>query len=267
MGTVTARLIVSLSGIRPSTLDVATTLSGELDARNVALSLLVVPRVPGPVGWLRERQRAGDAVLQHGYDHTADPIGAWGARTVARIGRRAEFAALPAHEAGLRIVAGAVLLERLGLPTDTFAAPRWLASPGTMDALRRRGFSLCADATAVRDLRSGLVHRSRVLGFGNWGEQAEPWWCRALVLGAARAARRGGLVRLAVDAVDLTRPGRRGALLDAVDLALHHGARPHTYTDLANRSRRLPEAHSASGWPGVGTSSWVSAGASRRNRL
>lgn len=231
----TARLIVSLSGIQPSTLDAAATLSGELDTRDVPLSLLVVPRAPGPVGWLRERRRAGDAVLQHGYDHTADPIGAWGTRTVTRLGRRAEFAALPAHEAGLRILAGATALERLGLSTDTFVPPRWLVSPGTVHALRLRDFSLCADATAVRDLRTGAVHRSRLLGFGNLGEQSEPWWCRALVLGAARTARRGGLVRLAADAADLTRPGRRGALLDAVDLALHHGARPQTYADVADR--------------------------------
>lgn len=228
-----ARLIVSLSGIRPSTLDAATTLSGELDARDVPLSLLVVPRTPGPVEWLRHRRRAGDAVLLHGYDHTVDPIGSWGPRTVTRIGRRAEFAALPAHEAGLRLFAGATLLDRLGLATDAFAPPRWLASPGTLHALQRRGFSLCADATAVHELHSGLVHRSRILGFGGLGEHAEPWWCRAMVLGAARTARRGGLVRIAIDAGDLIRPGRRAALLDAVDLALHHGARPRTYTAVA----------------------------------
>ena len=50
-----------------------------------------------------------------------------------------------------------------------------------------------------------------------------------MVLGAARAARRGALVRLAVDATDLSRFGRRSALLDAVDIALHHGAQPGTY--------------------------------------
>ncbi|MPZ67231.1 MAG: DUF2334 domain-containing protein [Pseudonocardiaceae bacterium] len=232
----TARLIVSLSGIRPSTLDAATTLGGELDARNVPLSLLVVPRTPGPVEWLRHRRRAGDAVLLHGYDHTADPIGPWGSRTVVRIGRRAEFAALPAHEAGLRLLAGATLLERLGLATDAFAPPRWLASLGTLRALTIRGFAVCADATAVRDLRSGAVHWGRVMGFGNLGEQAEPWWCRALVLGAARTARRGGMVRLAVDAADLARPGRRATLLDAVDLALHHGAQPQTYADVVRQA-------------------------------
>jgi predicted deacetylase len=57
----------------------------------------------------------------------------------------------------------------------------------------------------------------------------EPWSCFALVLGVARAARRGGLVRLSVDAADLARPGPRQAILDAIDIATHHGAEPSTY--------------------------------------
>lgn len=232
-GEVPARLLVSLSGIRSATLDSCQRLTEELDGRGVRASLLVVPRAPGPVGWVRHRRAGGDAVLLHGYDHTADPIGAWGRHTVTRIGRRAEFAALPAHEAGLRLRAGDRLLERLGLRTDAFAPPRWLASPGTLRALRRAGFAVCADATAVHDLHAGVARRGRVLGFGAMPTQhAEPWWCRAMVLGAARAARRGGLVRLAVDASDLSRSGRRAALLDAVDIALHHGAQPGTYAAL-----------------------------------
>ncbi|MGH3978367.1 MAG: DUF2334 domain-containing protein [Pseudonocardiaceae bacterium] len=226
-----AQLVVSLSGVRATTLDAAIALTAELDARGVPTSLLVMPRDPGPVEWLRERRAAGDAVLAHGYDHTAGPIGAWDAYTVARIGRRAEFAGLPAHEAGLRLLAATRRLERVGLGTDAFVPPRWLASPGTVAALRRGGFVICADATAVRDLRSGQVHRGRVLGFGGRGE---PWWCRAMVLGAARGARHGGLVRLAVDVADLVRGGRRGALLDAVDIALHHGARPVTYAAMTH---------------------------------
>jgi predicted deacetylase len=230
---VSARLLVSLSGIRAATLGSCQRLTEELDSRGVRASLLVVPRRPGPVDWVRHRRAGGDAVLLHGYDHTADPIGAWGPHTVTRIGRRAEFAALPCHEAGLRLLAGDRLLGRLGLRTDAFAPPRWLASPGTLRALRRAGFAVCADATAVHDLRAGVARRGRVLGFGAMPTQhAEPWWCRAMVLGAARAARRGGLVRLAVDATDLTRAGRRSALLDAVDIALHHGAQPGTYAAL-----------------------------------
>ncbi len=122
-------------------------------------------------------------------------------------------------------------MDRLGLATTGFAPPRWLASPGTLIALRRKGFKLCADLVGVRDLRIGRTVRARVQGFG-FGDRTEPWWCFALVMGAARTARRGGLVRLAVDTADLTRSGPRKALLDAVDIALHHGARPITYPGL-----------------------------------
>lgn len=237
------QLLVSLSGIRSATLDDCASLTEQLDARRVPASLLVVPRFPGGrtvLDWARARRDQGDAIMVHGYDHTADPIGSWGSRTVTHLGRKAEFATLPAHEAGLRLYAARVLLERLELHTDGFVPPRWLASSGTLRALRHRGFRLCADATAVRDLHAEQVHRGRVLGFGMFGmahgERAEPWWGRAMVLGAARIARRGGLVRIAVDASDLARDGRRSALLDAVDIALHHGARPSTYTAVAGLS-------------------------------
>ncbi|MDQ3886993.1 MAG: DUF2334 domain-containing protein, partial [Actinomycetota bacterium] len=152
-----ARLLVSLSGIRLATLDSCQHLTAELDRRGVHTSLLVVPRAPGPVDWVRYRRAGGDAVLLHGYDHTADPIGAWGRHAVTRIGRRAEFAALPCHEAGLRLLAGDKLLEQLELRTDAFAPPRWLASPGTLEALRCAGFAVCADATMVHDLRAGVA--------------------------------------------------------------------------------------------------------------
>jgi uncharacterized protein len=227
---------VSLSGIRSATLDDCAELTAELDARGVPASLLLVPRRPGgsaALRWIRERGKQGDAVLLHGYDHTVDPIGCWGSHTVARLGRRAEFADLPAHEAGLRLKAAHIVLERLDLRADGFVPPRWLASAGTLRALRQHGYRICADATAVHDLASDRVYRGRLLGFGVRGlapgERAEPWWCRAMVLGAARTARRGGLVRIAVDATDLTRSARRSTLLDVVDIALHHHARPRTY--------------------------------------
>jgi predicted deacetylase len=239
---VTARLLVSLSGINAGTLDRGAGLSAELASRGVPLSLLLAPRVAGAdqpravLDWVRERRAAGDALLQHGSDHRTDhtteprPV-------VGR--RRAEFAALPAHEAGLRLIAAGAAMERIDLEPEGFVPPRWLASPGTLVALRRAGFALCADLVGVRDLRAGTVHRGRVWGFG-FGERTEPWWCFALVMGAARAARRGGVVRLAIDTADLTRSGPRQALLDAVDIALHHGARAVTYPELVRpRSARV----------------------------
>jgi uncharacterized protein len=205
--TVTTRLVVSLSGINARTLDRCAELTRELARRHVPLSLLFAPRVGGleAADWVRERCAAGDALLLHGFDHAAEPRG----RGVA-LGRRAEFAALPAHEAGLRLTAATAALERVGLSATCFAPPRWLASRGTLIALQRKGFRLCAEVSGVYDLRTQAVYKGRVA----------PWW--------SRLPRRGGLIRIAVDSRELARPG----LLDAVDSALHHGASAITYPDL-----------------------------------
>jgi predicted deacetylase len=222
-------LVVSVSGINARTLDRCAELGEELGRRGVPLSLLFAPRAAGAdqsemaVAWVRQRHRTGDAVLLHGFDDASQPLG----RGVA-FGRRAEFATLPAHEAGLRLTAATALLDRYGLAADGFAPPGWIASQGTLSALRRKGFALCADLTAVRDLRTGALHRGRVQGVKH-SDRAEQWWCYALVLGAARTARRSGLVRLGAAAASLHRSGPRQALLDAVDIAMHYGARGTTY--------------------------------------
>ncbi|MDA3629199.1 DUF2334 domain-containing protein [Saccharopolyspora sp. WRP15-2] len=214
-------LVVSLSGLDVQVLDRCADFGADLDQRAVPLSLLIAPH-PAPhaavLDWVAGRMAARDAVSLHGFARAAP-----GLRS-----RLAPAAGLPAHEAGLHLVAAASILERLGLRTKSFIPPRWLGSPGTITALRRRGFSVCADAVAVRELATGRVHRGRIRVIGP-GERAEPWWCRALVLGAGRAARRGRPVRLAVDSGVLRKPAARQAVLDAIDLALHHGARPVTY--------------------------------------
>ncbi|MDQ3788709.1 MAG: DUF2334 domain-containing protein [Actinomycetota bacterium] len=230
MGNVTAQLMVSLSGINAWTLDRSADLSDELASRGVPLSLLFAPKIAGAdqpkavLGWVREQQAAGNALLQHGYDHPADTK----TRTIRR---RAEFASLPAHEAKLRLTAASTTMERLNLTTDAFVPPRWVASPGTLLALRHKGFTLVADVLSIRDLRTDTVHRGRVQGFG-FGERTEPWWCFALVMSTSRAARKNHLIRLAVDTTDLSRSGPRQALLGAIDIALHHDATPLTYPAL-----------------------------------
>ncbi|MEV0676747.1 DUF2334 domain-containing protein [Actinosynnema sp. NPDC050436] len=214
-----ATLVVSLSGIGPSTLARCADLAAELDRRAVPLSLLLAPRkfVPGePLDWVRERVRGRDALVLHGFDHSADPC-----HRAVSLRRRAEFSALPAHEAGLRLVAARAAVHRLGLVTDLFAPPGWLASPGTVVALRRHRFAVCADMAGVRDLRSGDVRVGRVrMVSEHWGHLS----------GVGRAARRGGFVRIGVDAADLDRSGVRDVLLESVDLALHHGAEAATYS-------------------------------------
>jgi len=235
-GRVTATLIVSLSGLGPSSLAEYTTFSAELAARQVPASWLFPPRPrnsrhhqdAAAIRWLRERISAGDALVMHGFDHTADPIGCWQPTSVAHLGRKAEFATLPEHEANLRLIAAIRAFAELGLSSDAFAPPRWLASAGTLTALRRRGFRVCADSVGVRMLDTDTLLRGRVLSTGP-ADGAEGLRCRAMVAAAARSARRGGLVRITADAADLVRPSPRRAVLEAVDAALVAGALPATY--------------------------------------
>lgn len=222
------RLLVSLSGASEPTLHRLADVLAELDDREVAASLLVRPRACAQssllADWVKTRARRGDTVLMHGYDHAITP-----SHRPVWPGVKAEFAGLPLHEASLRLAAAVATLERIELPVDGFAPPRWLASRGTLTALRRQGFALCADAAGVHDLRAGLLHRARVHLLAGGSQRTETVRCFGLVLAVARAARRGGLVRIAADAAELGRPGPRQALLDAVDVALEAGAVPATY--------------------------------------
>ncbi|MBU3061165.1 DUF2334 domain-containing protein [Nocardia sp. NEAU-G5] len=219
------QLIVSVSGIRDNTRAQAQEFAAEMDRRGVPLSLLVAPRLKGRYrlvddahtqDWLRERREGGDAIVLHGYDQAATKR------------RRAEFAALPRHEARLRLVAADRVLEQVGLRTRLFAAPRWNASEGAMAALPEVGFRQALSLTAIHDLERDVAQRAWVHGIGE-GFRAEPWWCHALVMSAARTARRGGLLRLAVSAAQLGRSGPRQAMIDAIDLALFHNAVPEVY--------------------------------------
>jgi len=222
---VAGQLIVSVSGVSDRTLTEVDAFCELLDARGVPASFLVAPRIKGgyrldsdapTVEWLADRRERGDAIVLHGFDEAATKK------------RRGEFATLPAHEANLRLMAADRVLEHLGLRTRLFAAPGWTVSHGTVTALPRNGFRLLAGLSGITDLARQTMVRARVLGIGE-GFLSEPWWCRTLVLAAERTARRDGIVRVAVHARHLRRPGPRQAMLDAVDLALMHQCVPAVY--------------------------------------
>jgi predicted deacetylase len=218
-------LIVSISGIKDRTIDDVADFRAELEARRVPVSLLVAPRLkggyrldedPATVEWLRLRRTVGDALVLHGYDEAATKK------------LRGEFATLQAHEANLRLMGADRVLEHLGLRTRLFAAPGWNVSQGAVTALPRNGFRLLAGINGITDLVRHTTVRARVLGIGE-GFLTEPWWCRTLVLAAERTARRSGIVRVAVAARQLRRPGPRQAMIDAIDLALMHQCTPAVY--------------------------------------
>jgi uncharacterized protein len=218
-------LIVSVSGIGERTLSDVEAFCAQMDARKVPVSLLVAPRLAGDyrldrdprtVEWLTDRRARGDAIVLHGYDDAATK------------NRRGEFATLRAHEANLRLMGADRVLEHLGLRTRLFAAPGWVVSPGAVKALPANGFRLLADLHGVTDLITHNTVRARVLGIGE-GFLTEPWWCRMVVLSAERITRRGGILRVAVAARQLRKPGPLQAMLDAVDLASMHGCTPTVY--------------------------------------
>ena len=121
-------------------------------------------------------------LVLHGYDHSRRPLG-----PQHRI-RRAEFSALPAHEATLRLAAARWVMERAGLDTASFTPPGWRASPGTLTALAARGFAVCADEGGVHLLAAPVA-----------GTGAQP-----VARVRDRSARSGGHVRPPAD-----REGRR----------------------------------------------------------
>jgi len=222
---VAGQLIVSVSGISDRTLADVDDFCGRLDERGVHASFLVGPRIKGgyrldsdtpTVEWLGGRRAQGDVIVLHGFDEAATKK------------RRGEFATLPAHEANLRLMAADRVLEHLGLRTRLFAAPGWTVSQGTVTALPRNGFRLLVGLSGITDLVRQTTVRARVLGVGE-GFLSEPWWCRTLVLSAERTSRREGIVRVAVAARHLRRPGPRQAMLDAIDLALMHRCVPSVY--------------------------------------
>ncbi|MFR9804866.1 DUF2334 domain-containing protein [Pseudonocardia sp. RS010] len=247
-----ARLVVSLSGLtdaRGDALPRARALAADLDRRGVPLTHLVQPASPeGPpspqlLSWLRDRTRGADVLALHGYDHTPDPARRGG------VGRKGEFAALPRHEAGLRLTAARRAVTGLGLATALFAAPRWLASPGTVEAVRAQGFRMCLDEAGVHLFGDGVLLRARPLGFRLEAvvsredrTRAEAWRCRVLHGEALRIARRSGLVRIGVRAKDLHRPDRIRTVLGTVDAVLAAGAWPTTYAAL---SATAPAARTA----------------------
>lgn len=239
MGVVEASLLVSLSGPGTRTLEGCAALADELDTRGVPLTLLHTPGGSRRVAeWVRARVTRGDAVALHGYDRRVP----------------AEFASLRGHEAGLRLIAATAALDAESLRTDVFAPPRWRITPEGRDALRSHGFTVCAEDAVVRDLRRGVVVRGRVHRIGvsrrpgmrrtavrrgaamlpSWASRsvATPTSEQEDVTAVLRAARRGGLVRIAVDAPDTATPDGRRAVLDAVDAALQACARPRTYATL-----------------------------------
>ncbi|MFI2074139.1 MULTISPECIES: DUF2334 domain-containing protein [Streptomyces] len=247
LGPVSAVFVVSVHDVAPWTLDPCRRWLAGLDERGVRATLLLVPgpwrgvpaaRDPALVRWAHAARERGHELALHGWEHRGVPGGSPARRLTGLLAARgcAEFAALGERAARERLEKGLAALASVGMAPCGFTPPGWLASPGTLTALRGLGLDYTTGHLTVRDLRTGVAHRVPALSHrpGGLGERAG---ARLMTAAARRRSAAGRPFRIALHPADLARPGLRERTLAAIDGALAAGMRPCTYAELV-RARR-----------------------------
>jgi predicted deacetylase len=154
-------LAVALHDIEPATFERCALIRDWLDDHGVGqVTLLVIPardlhplaeRSPEMVRWLIERERGGDAIAQHGFQHlrsrrahTWQGGGAGGAgglyQSLRAVGadRETEFVGLDAIETRRAVDAGRRVLKLAGLEPRGFVAPGYAYTPALRQTLSER---------------------------------------------------------------------------------------------------------------------------------
>jgi predicted deacetylase len=237
-----ATLVVSIHDVAPATAEQTRQWCEDVDSFGIPTSLLVIPGpwrggsladAPDYAGVLKERVAHGDELVLHGWVHTAGPEGSPLRRAVCHAVARgaAEFGALDEAQATQRLAAGQAVLNELGLTVDGFTPPGWLASRAANRALHAAGFRYTTSHFGVHDLGTGRMRRGFALSHRPGGGWTERLGARMVERGARRtAARRGGLVRIALHPDDRGRPGLRDATMRAIETVLAAGGHATTYS-------------------------------------
>jgi predicted deacetylase len=139
------KIAVALHDIEPATFERCALIRDWLDDHGVAkVTLLVIPardlhplgeRSPEMVQWLVERERAGDSIAQHGFQHLRSHRANWPQRALQGLntGEQAEFVGLDEQETHRTVEAGRRVLKLAGIEPHGFIAPAYAYTP----ALRR----------------------------------------------------------------------------------------------------------------------------------
>lgn len=172
-------LVVSLHDVTPQTWMRVELLLDRLTAIGVSrCSLLVIPNWRGqsPIdsdedfcGWLRHRQRAGDEIVLHGYEHIAvgQPRNARERfRNCWFTQNEGEFLSLNYEQARDRIQRGRAVLDRAGLNPQGFVAPAWLINDAGLRAARDLGFQYTNSYLTFADLAQERSYFAPSLVFG-----------------------------------------------------------------------------------------------------
>jgi predicted deacetylase len=138
-------IAVALHDIEPATFERCALIRDWLDDHGVDhVTLLVIPardlhplaeRSPEMVSWLIERERGGDAIAQHGFQHLRSPRsgGPYATLRTFNADRESEFVGLDARETRRAVDAGWRVMKLAGIEPRGFVAPGYAYTP----ALRR----------------------------------------------------------------------------------------------------------------------------------
>jgi predicted deacetylase len=144
------KIAVALHDIEPATFERCALIRDWLDDHGVDhVTLLVIPardlhplaeRSPEMVSWLIERERGGDAIAQHGFQHlrSRHSRGAYATLRTFNADHESEFVGLDAHETRRAVDAGWRVLKLAGIEPRGFVAPGYAYTPALRRTLAER---------------------------------------------------------------------------------------------------------------------------------
>jgi predicted deacetylase len=144
-------IAVALHDIEPATFERCALIRDWLDDHGVDhVTLLVIPardlhplaeRSPEMVSWLIERERGGDAIAQHGFQHLRSGArGSGSYRSLRAVGAdyESEFLGLDPNETRRAVEAGWRLMKLAGIEPRGFVAPGYAYTPALKRTLGER---------------------------------------------------------------------------------------------------------------------------------
>lgn len=143
-------IAVAVHDIEPATFERCALIREWLDDHGISrVTLLVIPardlhplgeRSPAMVDWLAERQRAGDSIAQHGFQHLQFRRATWPRQALRGLqaGEQPEFLGLDEQETSRAVEAGRRVLKLAGIEPHGFVAPAYAYTPALRSTLGTR---------------------------------------------------------------------------------------------------------------------------------
>jgi predicted deacetylase len=143
-------LAVAVHDVEPATFERCALIRDWLYDHGVSrVTLLVIPardlhplaeRSPEMVSWLIERERTGDVIAQHGFQHLRSGRSRGAYQSLRGLGadREREFLGLDVHETRRAVDAGRRVLKLAGIEPRGFVAPGYAYTPALRQTLAER---------------------------------------------------------------------------------------------------------------------------------